>query len=456
MKFYYSIFLLLFIINHVSCQSEQEHVDYLANNAFGNPIVGNAGEYYKGITYITYQGEKEDPYVAAYDHKSKKWMGPYKAGTSVLGKTNSKKIDNHGRPTLVVDNEGYIHVAFGGHGGTRALGENTLGNYNGGKQIHVKSKKPMDISGWEEVDNVSPFGTYSQFLKMANGDIYLFYRHGAHRSNWVYQVSKDNGLTFSPEVSFLKAKPVLDDSKTPNAWDSWYVDLKVGTDNEILVSYNYHLCRNINNVHIGERHHCYYMVFDTVKNEWRNVKGNILKIPLTKEYADNMTLAVNTGDRWNHLGKVGLKHYGYPHISWYEGDDNGSRHGGPKQLTSYQWNGEKWIGGNTNLPEEARGEMQIDKNNIVNYLLSSNDKTMGEIAWWKSDTSLRDFKKTDLFYTKEGSKFLLSKFIRNAHKDASIIATQKIKGTNYSKVYLLGENGPVTRIKNEAEILMLD
>ena len=28
---------------------------------FGNPITGNCAEYYNGVTYIAYQGEKEDP-----------------------------------------------------------------------------------------------------------------------------------------------------------------------------------------------------------------------------------------------------------------------------------------------------------------------------------------------------------------------------------------------------------
>lgn len=68
-----------------------ETVDYCVNNAFGNPITGNCAEYYNGVTYIAYQGEKEDPYVVAYNHKESKWIGPYKAGVSLLGKNPNKK-----------------------------------------------------------------------------------------------------------------------------------------------------------------------------------------------------------------------------------------------------------------------------------------------------------------------------------------------------------------------------
>ena len=453
MKSFFSITIILLSVLFNSCQAQHEKVNYFANNAFGNPITGKTAEHYNGVTYIAYQGEKEDPYVVAYDHVSDKWIGPYKAGTSLLGKTPGKKTDNHGKPTLVVDGEGYIHLVFGGHGGSPDLGENTLGNYNGGKQIHVKTKKPLDISQWEEVDNITPFGTYSQFIKMDNGDIYLFFRHGAHRSNWVYQVSKDNCRTFSDEVSFLKAKPAGPNKKSSDAWDSWYINLEKGSENEIVVSYNYHLCYGIGNIHYGERHNCYYMRFDTEKNEWYNIKGETLQLPITKEYADTMTLAVNTGERWNHIGRVGLNNQAHPHISWYEGEDDGSVHGGPKQLVNYYWTGNEWVGGKTNLPIEARGEMEVNSPDSINYLLGSSAGKSGEVAWWKSVDGGKEFSKGEVLFSNEGGTFDLSHFVRNAHPDARIVATQKIKGTDYSRIYLLGDKGPVMRSKAEADVL---
>jgi hypothetical protein len=121
-----------------------------------------------------------------------------------------------------VDNAGYIHVFFGGHGGLPEQGTNAFGNTHKGRQTHIVSKRPRDISSWEVLDNVSPFGTYNQTVKMDNGDIYLFYRHGAHRSDWVYQKSTDNGRSFAPEVLVLKhlvhdGDPVIHDS-----WYAWF------------------------------------------------------------------------------------------------------------------------------------------------------------------------------------------------------------------------------------------
>lgn len=446
-----TVFFILLSTLVVSSQTKEAQVSYFANNGFGNAIVGYAGEYYKGVTYVTYQGEKEDPYVAAYNHKTKKWIGPFKAGTSLLGKKPGKKIDNHGKPTLVVDGDGYIHVVFGGHGGTKDLGENKLGNYHAGKQMHVVSKKPMDISSWEVVDNITPFGTYSQFLKMDNGDIYLFYRHGAHRSNWVYQISKDNCRTFAPLVSIVKTKKIEGTKENPVIMDSWYLSFGHGKGNDIIAAYNYHLCKGPH--HDGERHNSYYMRFDTDNKQWLNVKGEKLQLPITKEYADEMTLVKNTGENWTHNGTASLDKQGNPHVTSYEGEDDGSVHGGPKQIIHYYWTGKEWVGSNTGLPIAAKGIMQADSKDNINFLLGYNKDNMIGIGWWNSVNGAKTFKKGEnLLLDKEGS-FSISKMIRNAHPEARIIASKKMKGSDYTEIYLLGDKGPIKRSKIEADIL---
>ncbi len=448
MKNFIVFFLLLALYD--CCLFAQEKVVFFANNAYGNPIIGQAAEHHNGITYIAYQGELEDPYVVSYNHANKTWDGPYKAGTSLLGKDGD--VDNHGKPSLVIDGEGYIHLVFGGHGGTKDFGDNTLGNYHDGKQIHVKTKNPLDISSWEEVDNITPFGTYSQFIKMDNGDIYLIYRHGAHRSNWVYQVSTDNGRIFSSKVSFLKAKQISVGADGKTDWDSWYISFKKSSGNEIFVSYNYHFCKG-GTRHDGERHHGYFMTFNTDTKEWHNVKGEILQIPITKEYADSKTLVVNTVDRWNHIGSVTFNQSNnYPCVSWYEGEDDGSNHGGAKQMTSYQWTGSEWTGGSTNLPVGARGELLISSDNTVKVLIGSKENGKAQVGWWLSSDGGRNFVKDEVLIENSGSNFQLSQFIRNAHSEAYIVATQKFSG-DYSKVHLLGDNGPFKRLLSDADVI---
>jgi len=434
---------------------EAEMVDYFADNGLGNSVVTKAesGEHYKGVTYVAYQGTLEDAYVAAYNHRTQKWDGPYKAGVSILGKTPGKR-DGHGKPTLIVDDEGFIHVAFGGHGGLKSHGENTLGNPHSGKQIHVVSKEPMDISSWEELDNISPFGTYSQFLKMDNGDIYLFYRHGGHQSNWTYQKSTDHGRTFSPEVSILKTKK----RGTPDVADAWYADFRYGEGNDIIATFNYHKCKTGNLKHDGERHNAYYMVLNTDNSGWRNVKGEKLTLPITKEHADSLALIEDTGDLWTHIGTVILDDKGNPIVTSFISEHMGLKNGGPRHLKAYHWKGNEWIAGSDSIlpiiTNDAKSDIQFTSPNEINLILAYNDDSNnGEVAWWNSTDDGKNFTKGDVWFKSKNKRFALSPWIRNAHPDARILAAGISGNGEHVQMFLLGDNGPIKRLKTEADII---
>ncbi len=434
-------FFLLFFAIITTAQNNK--TDFFAANALGKPVVGNAGEYYKGVTYVAYQGPLEDPYVAAYHHKTKKWVGPFKAGTSLMGKDKSRKIDNHGKPTLVVDKEGYIHIAFGGHGGTKELGKNPLGNYHYGKQMHVVSKNPLDISSWEVLDNISPFGTYSQFIKTDNGNLYLFFRHGAHRSDYVFQKSVDNGKTFSAPISILKSKKIKGTAESPVIYDSWYPHFSKGENNDIIVAYNYHVCKGPK--HDGERQNVYYMSFDTNKNEWYNVKNQKLTLPITKEVADLSTLVYNTGDLWTHNGHATLDKNGIPHVTSYEGKYDGTVHGGPKSLKHYYWSGKKWIKSKSKgLPIGAKGDIIVNSSKEILLLVRYKEDDFGMLAWWKSNNGGKSFYKKEVLLKESKANYSLSNFITNANPEAQILVAEKNNEAK-AKVYIFGENGAIKK-----------
>ena len=50
---------------------------------------------------------------------------------------------------------------------------------------------------------------------------------------------------------------------------------------------------------------------------------------------------------------------------------------------------------------------------------------------------------------------MISSLIDNAHPDARIIVGEKEEGTDYRKMYLLGDNGPIKRPKKEAQVLKI-
>jgi len=433
-------------------------VDYFADNGLGNAVAvvqHPAGEYHEGVTYVTYQGPLEDPYIAAYNHETDEWSGPYKAGVSEMGKDPDRKIDNHGKPTMIIDDEGYIHVFFGGHGGMPIHGENLLGNHHYGRNMHVVSKNPLDISSWEELDTISPFGTYNQAVKMDNGDIYLFYRHGAHRSDWVYQKSTDNGRTFAPPVSFLKHQR-RDDLA---AVDSWYAWVGRGEGDDIIVGYDYHLCWDVDSGrngmgHTTERRNVFYMVMDTIDDTWRNVKGEALEMPIVREYAKEMTFAASTGDLWTFNGSTHLDSEGNPHIGINIGEHMGLKFGGPKQTSHFRWTGEEWIGGRSGGMPVARGDFMVSSPNEVSFLIGyKEDGGDGVVAWWNSDDGGSSFAKGDELLRREKAGFAISSIIRNAHPDARVLVAERLPSTDFRKMFLLGDKGPVQRKKQEAQLL---
>ena len=455
--------------------SYPETTPYFAENGFGEGVAvvqHPAGEHVDGITYVSYQGSNEDPYVAAYNHQTQEWSGPFKAGTSILGKDPTKKIDSHGKPTMIIDDKGYIHIFYGGHGGVKALhGENSLGGYHSGENRHAVSQKPFDITSWRDLNNITPFGTYNQAVKMDNGDIYLFYRHGAHRSDWVYQKSTDNGLTFAAPVSFLKSKRRDDNIGS----DSWYASVSKGAGNEIVIGFDYHYCwdrdapRNNRGGHSTERKNLYFVKFNTRDNNWTTVKDETLSLPITKDVADQKALAVDTGDMWTFNGITKVDAKGMPHINAYIGNDIGWQIGGPKHASYFAWDGESWLGSVESGLPIGRGDFLVGDED-VRFLLSGvdpkTDKT--KVQWWHSQNSGLSFMPGEILlefgdFVGEPSKEMegrpkslsnldspgsaASAFIRNAHPDARMIIAEKPKESEWRRMYLVGDNGPINRPK---------
>ena len=436
-----------------STQSSQSGkiVDHFADNAFGNAVAiiqQPAGIHHEDVTYVSYQGPLEDPYVAAYNHITEEWTGPFKAGISIMGKDPSRKIDNHGKPTMVIDDEGYIHIFFGGHGGTADQhGDNPLGNHHYGENKHVVTKRPLDITEWEELDTIPPFGTYNQVVKMDNGDIYLFYRHGAHRSDWVYHVSTDNARSFGPPISFLKHKRRTD----VEAVDSWYPWVGRGEGDEIIVSFDYHLCWDRDarpRGHTANREDLYYMTFDTKTKIWRNVEGDILPMPLTREVADAKAKVMDSGELWSFNGAAALDPDGNPHILINLGEDIGRITGGPKSVTHYRWDGDNWTGGTSVGPKRGRADIAVNSKTDLSLFMSYPDKSGNAvIARRDSKDAGQTFNNGEVLFKHGRGSFAISSLIEDAHPDARMLVTPRTSDKDLKNIYLIGDNGPVKRRK---------
>ncbi|MFT5368636.1 MAG: hypothetical protein ACI8V2_003602 [Candidatus Latescibacterota bacterium] len=444
-------FLLLTLL--ISLPAFAQPVEYFTDNGYGNPVSTMhhpCAEFVDGITYLTYQGPHEDPYVCTYNHTTQKWTGPFKAGVNPMGREQDAidqdgRVDNHGRPAMIVDAKGYIHIIFGGHGGSPDLGVNQNGTPGRGKQTHAISKRPHDITEWETLENISPFGTYSQFVKMDNGDLYLFFRHGSHRSNWVYQKSIDHGRTFADPTPLLISKPQPQD---PDILDAWYAWFAKGKSNTITASYVYHPCGK-GDRHTKDRHNTYYMQLNTDDNTWHNAPGQHLTIPILKEYADKNTLIFNTqGGRANH-GTCRVDENGNPHI-FFRHEKGHARY--------YRWLGDKWQQPVTIFPgnRSQDGDMIVHSPTHVQVLLRYNTPTGSHVGYFTTTDGGLTWKKEKPIVSSNTVQYNpISAIARNAHPDARLLIAEDVKGQQhqYHHMILLGDNGPVTRPLEETKNL---
>ncbi|WP_245953164.1 BNR-4 repeat-containing protein [Alteromonas aestuariivivens] len=270
---------------------------HFSDNLQGNPHTG-WHDLVKDKVYITYQGHLTDPYIASYDLKTHEWEGPYKAADSTLSK-GDRKIDSHGRPIIEQDGKGHFHIVYGGHGGEREDGLNPLSfdtPHAGGRMLHVMSEKPNDISSFVQVNDITPFASYTSSHKMANGDIYLFTRAGTHKSPWVYYKMKNGEQRFEPPVLITWPTPQRDN---PINVDTFYINPMKISDTEIAISYLWHEC-NFNEDHNKEtygRINAYYMKLDTTDDTFYNARQEKLSLPITLAAANEKTLAFDSTQR---------------------------------------------------------------------------------------------------------------------------------------------------------------
>jgi len=488
---------LIFTATLVSCYTQ---VSYFADNGFSNLFRSKystpTGEYFNGVTYIAYQGPHEDAYVAAYNHTSESWKGPFKVLVNLLGlypeAENKKDTDNHGTPTLVISNDGYINVIISGHGGCQNdfqfSNEYGIGcqparpNGEVGRTTHARSVYPENIEAWykEEYSGLSPFSTYVSSFKMDNGDIFIIYRHGTHRADWVYQKSTDGGIFFQPAVPFLKYSLVSTSKSGVVHYATWYASCfagsqgKKGKANIIGCQFTHHYHQNGPGISDGPiRIDGYYVEINTITEKLKNSFGHELDSPLTLNEANEKAMIFNSSEwnevsnkfeKWNYdLGGGIFNSHGEPCLLFHR---SAPGYASTKHMEIYYWRynkeKEEW-----NLPtllftfHDSSGSpalflddededmdplimtLQIKSKRVasVRYLEGKEGGTYWE---WMTDPTM------DLTRVAPsvGHPWQMRN-IRNAHKDArGVVATHYTK--LYSRTYLFGDNGIVPR-QNETE-----
>jgi hypothetical protein len=226
------------------------------------PFVYPRAEHRDGRTYVTFQHTKNDPYIAAYDHEKKVWAPVVRAGDNPL-----KDNDGHGVAALWLDEEGRIHIIYGCRG-TSAM--------------HVRSRKPGDITSWEELPSPEKRCMFPKISRFNNGELMLFYRNGAYsvggqkHGPYGYKVSKDGGNTWG---SF---------HKITSGEGAMFASAAIGPDNSI------HVCLTWDGPPLVGPQDINY-VCRKPDGVWRNAEGDPVSLPLNLEAVKSAKI-YETGD----------------------------------------------------------------------------------------------------------------------------------------------------------------
>jgi len=259
--------------------------------------------------FCAFQDTKGRPVVMAYDTAEKSWAGPVHASDFGLGK------DAHGNPSICIDQQGYIHIFHGCHGG---------------QMRYARSRNRLDIGEWRQQPAPTPRATYPQSMLMADGSIFIFYRAGGHMSPWTFRLSSDGGRTWSDGGKIIEMRLA-----PPDPLAAAYCSFHPGRAGKTVHCFWVHKDDNAARVR-GEKKHPWrplkhkglheavyrynmYYVRRDADGTWRNVSGNPAELPVSKAFADEHCLVFDSGDEFTNIGMPMVDSANRPYVRFRYG-----------------------------------------------------------------------------------------------------------------------------------------
>ena len=302
--------VLLLVISPLGFAQKNEAPVPMVSNAWGNlyKFHQSRAHYRSGKTYLAWVGPKNHPYVSDYDHKRELW-NHQRVGTNRIS-----PHDYHGNPSLLIDQEGFLHVFYGGH--------NRHMRYS-------RSEKPLTNGDWQDYSSRIPYtdSTYPQLFEMSDGTIYCFYRRKTHRGNWSYATSEDHGETWSKEIHVL-------DGKSPPG-NGWYASFAKDPNRDHLhLLFLWHASKD-DLPH--SRRNLYYLQMDHSNGKWKSMKNEVFRTPISFQEANEKLMIFDSKNKYSSIPQLWLTRDGRPlglnRISDRDGVD--TRH-------LHVWTGESW------------------------------------------------------------------------------------------------------------------
>lgn len=148
-------------------------------------IHGNKCVSRDGKTHVVWTDEIATTCGRTFDHRTGKWSEPVTLGCG---------SDNHNNPSLTMDAEGRLHLAYGPHGIWGIYPD----KWPAGTFKYAISNKPNTLDGLQEtIGGPYPFGyrgTYATLLNVPPGVDCIVYRGGEHPPSLVFQHRAEFGV----------------------------------------------------------------------------------------------------------------------------------------------------------------------------------------------------------------------------------------------------------------------
>ena len=265
----------------------------VSNDGSERATVGNGNKLvtYQGKTHVVWQDVTREGYlnqVKSYDQKAGQWTEPFTLGTG---------IDNHARPIITVDYDGYLHVIQSGH--------NSPVSWR-------RSLRPNDSSAWTEPETVGE-GTYPVVLCDKDNTLYLTMRGNNHIGVDFYTKPAGKPWRYVTRV-------VKNAEEYREAYGAFHMNMAFGPDSTIHAVIDFYEGQD----HVGRGLHqaVSYVKSPDGGQTWLKADGSKVNTPARPEGMD--TLIRSTRTRVEHLPRpehrnmgIAVDSKGTPYVFYY-------------------------------------------------------------------------------------------------------------------------------------------
>lgn len=235
-------------------------------------------------TYVVYRGPDADPYATAFDHAEETFATPSRIGTNPL---NDR--DNHGPPSVMIDDDGYLIVFYGSHGRYHQI---------------ARSSEPYAIDEWEDLGEMDDVvgGTYPNPINY-DGDIYVMYRAGPTWDGTEYPSAQFATIAKTSDRgdSFEDLGPIIDSTGHPDPISITYVKDIEERDGRFHISW--FICHDHAVPVTADGQHrsgIYHALYDPAEDAMYDLAGNRYERPITWEDMQGTPITVFDSMDVNH------------------------------------------------------------------------------------------------------------------------------------------------------------